>query len=231
MVQVFHIKIHDYNEVAQPVESLISILPQLIQKKLGEISNQPNRYRSALGEILSRFALLISSGIKPEDAHISYGKNGKPYLTNHPKIHFNVSHSGSFIVCAVADVELGIDVERIRDYNFHIAERYFSKSELADLLALEGDARRDYFFTLWTIKESYLKALGRGLTKSLSSFTVSWNDKGYNLTGESSDGEYSIATSLLPENYQLAVCYKSALKRVIIKAVTLNEILQVLIKQ
>jgi len=231
MVQVFYIKVLNFKEVALPVESLMNFLPQPVQQKLGKISNQPNRCRSALGEILSRFALLVSLGIRPDDVEISYGKNGKPYLKNHPKIHFNVSHSGGYVVCAVADVELGIDVERVRDYNLRIAERYFSNSELADLLALEGDSRRDYFFTLWTIKESYLKALGHGLTKSLSSFTVSGNNIGYSLKGESLAGEFSIATHSLPENYQLAVCYKSASKGVMVKEVTLSEILQVLIKQ
>ncbi len=224
MIQVFYIRIQDIPSQAAEVEKLMTVLPLQAIRKLDNISNVPNKLRSALGEILTRYAIQNVTGIGAKTLEVSYGTNGKPYLEKHPDVHFNISHSGDYIVCAVSGVEVGIDVERCRAYNPGIAERFFSKPEYADLMRLEEDARRDYFFTLWTIKESYLKALGRGLTKSLGSFTVTADDSGFRISGETSAADYSVFSDALPGDYKLAVSYKSALRPVQIREVTLHEI-------
>ena len=224
MIQVVIVGIADYSTEAQTVQSLTSTLPLPVQSKLSKISNPVNRTRSAIGELLSSWALSRFKGIKPGEAVISYGKNGKPFLESHPDIHFNISHSGEYVVCAVADHEVGIDVERVRAYNHRVAERFFSKAELADLEALEGENRLNYFFVLWTIKESYLKALGRGLTKSLSSFTVAGNGNGYYISENSETLNYAVKSLMLPGGYYLAVCIKGFSAEVLVNSITLSEI-------
>jgi 4'-phosphopantetheinyl transferase len=85
---------------------------------------------------------------------------GKPYLPGSPSTKFNLSHSGDRALVAVAlDVEVGVDVERIRpmrDWQ-EIVERYFPPSEAAEL---DGEAD---FFRCWTRIEAVLKARGVGL--------------------------------------------------------------------
>jgi 4'-phosphopantetheinyl transferase len=105
------------------------------------------------------------------------GRQGKPYLENAGRWHFNVSHSGSLLVCGVTDGgELGIDVERIwplPDVRA-IAQRFFSPSEAAELEALQPEQLFDGFFACWTRKEAFLKATGEGLSRLLESFEVSF---------------------------------------------------------
>lgn len=225
MVHVIYIRIQDFSPASNVIETLITRLPHPVQTKLKIISNLPNRYRSALGEILSRCSIQHCTGIKTADQAVGYGSNGKPYLVSHPTVFYNVSHSGEYIVCAVSDVNLGVDVERVRDYNPRVAERYFSKTEYADLIAFKGEKRRDYFFTLWTIKESYLKALGRGLTKSLSSFSVKRKNNQYFLSGESATSDYSVFNTTLPGSYQVSVCYMSHRHEVVLREFSLSDLM------
>lgn len=108
------------------------------------------------------------------DVPLRFGAHGRPEVADTPLV-FNVSHSGPVVLFAFArDVELGVDVERIRtDLAWaEIAERYFSERERADLAALPDDDRPLAFFRCWTRKEAYLKAKGAGLTFPLSRFDV-----------------------------------------------------------
>ena len=94
-------------------------------------------------------------------------ENGKPYAKG--AAFFNISHSGSFAVAAVSDCEVGVDIERIRDVNLRIAEK-FSGGEREYILSAESPQKA--FFEIWTAKEAYLKKCGTGLTVPLDSFSV-----------------------------------------------------------
>lgn len=93
--------------------------------------------------------------------NVTVGENGKPECKG---IHFNVSHSGDFALCAVSDTLVGCDVEKVTDAPMEIAERYFSEKEcryIEDATCVEEKNRR--FFRLWTMKESYVKMTGEGM--------------------------------------------------------------------
>lgn len=106
---------------------------------------------------------------------ISYNRNenGKPYLTDYP-LCISISHSGDYAVCAVSDTEVGIDIQQIRKANFRIAKRYFTSEECE---YIGNDELR--FFELWSKKESYLKAIGTGITVPLNSFSTLKNGDNY----------------------------------------------------
>ena len=71
--------------------------------------------------------------------------------------------------------EIGVDVERIRPdlAGEKIAERFFSSREAATLRELPAHMRQKAFYTCWTRKEAYLKAIGQGITLHLDQFEVS----------------------------------------------------------
>lgn len=94
-------------------------------------------------------------------------ENGKPYAEG--AAFFNISHSGSFAVAAVSDCEVGVDIERIREVNLKIAEK-FSSDEREYILSAENPQKA--FFEIWTAKEAYLKKCGTGITVPLNSFSV-----------------------------------------------------------
>jgi len=100
-------------------------------------------------------------------------KGGKPVLTGafaDSGLEFNISHSGNHLACALAwRRQVGIDIEALgRATNCEdVAARHYSPFEQADLMRLEGEARRERFFYYWTLKEAYLKARGGSIAGQL----------------------------------------------------------------
>ena len=94
--------------------------------------------------------------------------DGKPQ-TDDPEVNFNVSHSGSMVVCAVSDVPVGIDIETVGG-NLDVSRNVMTPHE-HDIFMEMGD-RENIFCRMWTVKESYMKALGKGLSIPPDSFDV-----------------------------------------------------------
>lgn len=126
-----------------------------------------------------RFILARYLGRSPSEIALEYDDNGKPFIAtaqNFPGLSFNLAHSGDLAMYAVTkDVQIGIDVERHRDNvkTDQLAGRFFSAQEAAALRSLPPDTQREAFFSCWTRKESYLKAIGTGLSTPLHTFSVS----------------------------------------------------------
>lgn len=107
-------------------------------------------------------------------AQVTFGHNeqGKPHLVGE-NIHFNLSHSGEWAVCAIAGSEVGCDVEKITQCNMGIAERFFCREERDDIAAQPSEAEQaERFFRYWTLKESFMKATGLGMTLGLDKFRI-----------------------------------------------------------
>ena len=103
-----------------------------------------------------------------DDNQLMFGENGKPYLTDH-NFHFNISHSGDYVVLATSDSEIGVDIEKITIYEEAVAVRCFTNAE-QEWLKKQGN--NEAFFILWTAKESIMKGFGFGLSLPPESFCV-----------------------------------------------------------
>ena len=131
--------------------------------------------RGAMREILSRYA-----GLAAKDLCFSYGPKGKPELSGgleHSGIKFNLSHSSEVALLAVTrGLIVGVDIEWIKAEfaTEDIAEHFFSPIEVQTLQALPADQRAEAFFSCWTRKEAYIKALGEGLSVPLDRFAVAF---------------------------------------------------------
>lgn len=135
-------------------------------------------------------------GVDPTAVQFAQGPRGKPYLEG-PGPFFNLSHSGKLALIAVADSEVGVDLEKVRHLESltAIARRHFSPFEFAALDALDGDARELAFYRCWTRKEAYIKALGVGLSMPLDTFDVSLGEQPELLAcrdGHESPAEWSL---------------------------------------
>lgn len=104
-----------------------------------------------------------------ENRGLLQGKFGKPYLKNDKDIHFNISHSGEIAIAVFSDKEIGCDIEKIGKANDKIIERCYSLEE-KKYLKNSNDKDRD-FYRIWVGKESFLKALGVGISIPMNSFT------------------------------------------------------------
>jgi len=92
---------------------------------------------------------------------------GKPYFPHGP--HFNLSHSGEYVILGVSDHSLGVDVEQLGDCDERVARRCYTAKELEWLHAQADPAA---FYRLWTAKESIMKATGLGFSLPPESFCV-----------------------------------------------------------
>lgn len=112
---------------------------------------------------------------------IGRGPHGKPYLIGCPEIHFNISHCDGLAACAIDSRPVGIDVERIRPCRDSLLLRVLSEHERQQVEAAGSrEEQEERFFRFWTLKESYLKAVGCGITASLTSveFTLADGENG-----------------------------------------------------
>lgn len=127
---------------------------------------------------------LAKYGINEMYVEYGFSENGKPYILNFPGIEFNISHSGSRVLCVSSGdgLTLGCDIEKIRSGKIKVAERFFTKHENEVLSNLKTDEEKDEMFSrLWTLKESFIKCTGEGLGRAMDSFEF------YDI-----DGEYKV---------------------------------------
>lgn len=153
---------------------------ELAQERRFFFADDRKRYlvtRAMVRTVLSRYAPL------PPDAW-TFSKNdyGRPaiadaIISDEPLargLAFNLSHTRGLIALAVArGRDLGVDVENlsIRNISLDVADRFFSTIEVEDLARVPAHAQQKRFFEYWTLKESYIKARGMGLSLPLDGFS------------------------------------------------------------
>ena len=207
MVEVFAFRILDDDKFLSEKEKLLYLLPPENRNFIERFKRTSGAQRSLFGELLARFIIGKTLGVDSERIVFNKSKNGKPFL-NSTELHFNLSHSGDYVVMAASDLEVGIDIELIRTINYRIAERFFSPDEVSILNSKAGSNKLEYFFDLWTLKESYLKLIGTGLTRSLSSFTIEFDDGEFRMKekGKRKNTNVFFKQYLLEKEYKLSVC-------------------------
>ena len=111
--------------------------------------------------LLARYAICKLTGLDNDALEFSKSEHGKPFLTGHDNIDFNISHTKGMILCGVTDSgRVGVDVEHVRPLKYNIMKRCFHPDEI-DFVESNNDDR--HFFEIWTKKEAYTKYLGTGL--------------------------------------------------------------------
>ncbi|MCH5348880.1 MAG: 4'-phosphopantetheinyl transferase superfamily protein [Oscillospiraceae bacterium] len=148
---------------------LLQFSPPEKQQRILRQRVKQNADSMVSGGALARYMLWKEFCI-PWDAHIAYGEFGKPYLSDYPDVHFNISHSGQYVVCAVCNRPVGVDVQEIAPYQPDVAAKVCSNVELSQIEASGNQAAE--FTKAWTIKEAYLKMLGLGLGHELQAMEV-----------------------------------------------------------
>jgi 4'-phosphopantetheinyl transferase len=125
---------------------------------------------------LVRWSLSQHADVAPESWAFATSGNGKPEIAGPLRargLRFNVSHTDSLVVCAVAlERELGVDVENQQSERrfLQVAERFFAPVEARAVRDRSDAERAEIFFHYWTLKEAYIKARGVGFSQPLSQF-------------------------------------------------------------
>jgi 4'-phosphopantetheinyl transferase len=195
-------KIHVWKfPLLPPDESLLSDSEVAITRRF---RFEADRSRFATARRALRFLVSKYLLADPLTIDIVAQKGEKPFI-RHPVTHvrFNISHSGEWIMIALANEELGIDIEKINSsFDFTILlDEHFTNAEQQFIRNAENSVRAFYF--LWTRKEALVKALGRGLHENLKTISVLEGEEFKSLK----QGTWKIRTFILHEDYPVSLAH------------------------
>lgn len=164
-----------------------------------------DKIRSITAEMMLRKALFKDFNISNEEIKFEKTYYGKPRLTN-KDIKFNISHSGNFVVLAISNDDVGIDIEERKKYHHDIVKLFHEK----EISIIENNSLNDrvkVFYDYWCLKESYIKFIGKGLSEPLnSSFIIKEAEKYQVYLIEDAPIDVEILLIAIHENYSCAVC-------------------------
>lgn len=151
-------------------------LPGNLQERNFRFLKWQDQYLNLFGKLLLMIGLRYIGVNKYSLKDICFTQYGRPYLNN--DIDFNISHSGEYVVCVIGkNVKLGVDIEKIRDVHFRDFESVMTITEWEEIICSKSPLRT--FFKYWTIKESVIKADGRGLSIPLIDICIKDNYANY----------------------------------------------------
>lgn len=212
MIKTYIIDIRQLEDKGLFERSLESVSPYRRQKI--ELLKNENDRRRSLGASIALGEALRGYGLEEREREYELGQQGKPFFRFHPEIHFSISHSGDFALCSIGDEEIGSDIERMRSGKERVAERFFAEEELLWIKnAADLKEREERIFRIWTMKESFLKVTGLGMSLSLKDFAVVMgNDGKIDLRQTVNNKKYFIKEYAMPlisneqAEYKISIC-------------------------
>ena len=108
-------------------DQLLRVIPKQKKLQLAKFYKREDACRSLVGEALSRYVILHTTGINLINIPYLVSEYGKPYFAN-IGVHINISHSGRWVICGIDNQEMGVDIEKITTIDLSISERFFFKS-------------------------------------------------------------------------------------------------------
>lgn len=162
----------------EQIECLIDSLPDWRKEQALRYKHLQGRKECAVAYIELLRGLRQCFGINEMPA-FAYNEHGKPYLPEHPDIHFSISHCKEAVGCFVSNRPCGLDIERIRTANEGLVRHTMSPLESKKIFTSPFP---DIAFTrLWTQKEAVLKLKGTGIIDDLHSVLNPANLQGIEL--------------------------------------------------
>lgn len=168
------------------------------KRKVWQCKNLEDKKRSLLAGYLIQMGVKewmtkeggLQGDAKPLFLSYAYSKYGKPYLRGEKNLYFNISHSKNYVVCAFSDKEVGIDIQVHKKGKGDIAQRFFSIEDrvLMEKMADEGRSSEEIFFSIWTVKEAYMKLTGEGMRQGFDTTVIEMTEDGETEPGRYADG-------------------------------------------
>lgn len=165
-------------------------------EKIKRIKNKKNKLQSVAAELVLNYGVKKCFGI---DAPVNYmpDEHGKPFFTD-INAFFSLSHSDEYAVCALSDCAVGVDIQKKRNVNMKLAERFFTSDEFE---AIQKNPTDD-FNRIWARKEALSKAVGLGLQIGFSNINVMddcilYDGKSYRISDIDFNKCYSTAVAVI----------------------------------
>ncbi len=191
MIYIFYCTSRDQLDV-ESFNHFLKKLPTNVQLQILKFKKWEDRQRSLFSKLLLIKGLNIMGQNSYSIDQLKYTRYKRPYFDNN--IDFNISHSGEYIICGISfNHKIGIDIEEVRKIPIGDFENEFSLKEMEAILNSKKSLRS--FYTLWTQKESFLKAIGTGLHIPLNKIGINnekieWNNKNWYLSELKLHGRY-----------------------------------------
>lgn len=163
MIHTIYCNFDLLSQTNETYQRFFNYLPYDRMQKVQRYRNETDKSNCVMSYMLIMYSVYKTFGIvTPEIASTKYGKL---YLVDYPEAHFNISHCAKGCVCAVSDYEIGIDIQDVRPFSWSVVNHCCSAKE-KQLLRNCIDPTAE-FTKIWTMKESYLKMKGTGITVDL----------------------------------------------------------------
>lgn len=158
------------------------------------------------GRELLAYGLQQEYQISKEMILLEKGNYGKPYLKEYPELFFNITHCKEMAACGITTKNIGIDIEGIRKFSSEILKKVLTEKEKKQLE--DSEQKEEMFFRFWTLKESFIKAIGKGLSFPLQDISFQL-PKTYEGDIESNQKGYSFYQRRIDARFILSICLKS----------------------
>lgn len=214
-----------------------AILPASEKELIGLLDEEERarygRMRAEIGAMflqgrrMVREVLAQRTGADLGDHTFRYSTNGKPLVANFPQYHISVSHCGSAVIAAVADCNLGVDLEQIDRQRGKLeaawtqAERFMTPTTARWVSEADIDVRAERFTLLWTLMESHVKLYDGSIFRACRTLDIHLNGSdndplraavvgaepcmwwGWRLVGELGNSILALATEIAPASIEL----------------------------
>ncbi|GIQ67604.1 hypothetical protein DUZ99_11065 [Xylanibacillus composti] len=193
-------------------EQLCTLVTKERLERSGRFLREIDTCRSLMGEAMIRLVAAADLNLSLSSIRFQLGEYGKPEISGSNSYRFNLSHSGDWVVLFTTKdgSRIGIDVEQIGDMLWQVAESVLTDRELSDLRGHAAEQQPAYFYRLWTMKESYIKALGTGLSMPLKQFSILRTADGFAGRGAGAEN-FSFQAYELDDSHKLSACSEGAL--------------------
>lgn len=185
-------------------KNFLSVLNLLERQKVANFKMPLDADISLISRFLLRNILGSLLGKKPEEIEFLYTEYNRPYLET---LDFNLSHSGRRIVIAInLDGRVGIDIEKIRPVELGLADVCFTEEEKKHVIK-NSEVDLDNFFQFWTLKESFIKADGMGMSYPLLDFYFDIKKKiKINFKNNKFESNWNFEIFPFDPEYKMALC-------------------------
>lgn len=171
MIYTYYIDVTQFDNETL-FQDKLKLLSPYRQQKIALLKHAKDRNRS-LGAGIALDHALETYGLREKSVEYEFGEWGKPSLKYQPNVYFSLSHSGDYAICSIGDKAIGNDIELIKHGRLKVADRFFAREELDWMYAVQDEEEiTQRMFRIWTMKESFLKATGKGISLPLGDFAV-----------------------------------------------------------
>jgi len=172
-----------------------------------------------ISRVLVKTVLADKLGISPHEVNLLLHPNGKPFVQGSKAVYFNLTHSADIIILAVTEEgEIGVDIEKVdREFEWMRVDSVLDLSEIEWIKEKEltdSSSVFQRFFQIWTLKESYIKCTGEGMSRHLKKLNFHVLPEHIQFLDSTNDvqktGEYYFESYIYESNFIFSICLQQS---------------------